>query len=226
MSKGRSILFILLGVIASFLVYVGISNRNQPQMSFRQKILRTIYPALMWVTRLSGKNTTVLMRSGIDPRNSLYDLSIQTVSGDSLPLANFRGKYLLIVNTASDCGYTAQYAELQQLYAQYGDKLTIIGVPSNEFKEQEKGTATDIENFCKRNYGVTFILLEKSIVKKDAEQHPVYQWLTDSQKNGWNTQGPSWNFSKYLIDEQGRLTHYMDPSVSPLDTRVVRAITH
>jgi glutathione peroxidase len=224
MSKGRSILFVLLGVIASFLVYVGVSNRNQPNMSFRQKILRTIYPALMWMTRISGKNTTVLMRSGIDPRNSLYDLSIKTVSGDTLPLAQFRGKYLLIVNTASDCGYTGQYEELQQLQDRFADQLQIIAFPSNDFKEQEKGTNQEIASFCQRNYGVRFPVANKGGVLRHAGQQPVFDWLTDPNQNGWNSLNPQWNFAKFLVDREGRLIRYFGPSVSPLSEDVLSAL--
>jgi len=136
----------------------------------------------------------------------------------------YKVKKVLIVNTASDCGYTAQYAELQSLYTQFGDRLIILGFPCNQFKEQEKGSDQDIASFCQVNYGVTFPLFQKSDVKKGLNQHPVYQWLTDSAKNGWNTQEPVWNFSKYLLDEEGRLTHYIDPSVSPLDPRLIKAI--
>ena len=123
----------------------------------------------------------------------------------------------MIVNTASECGYTAQYAELQQLYTKYADQLTIIGFPSNDFKEQEKGTDDEIAAFCKVNFGVTFPLAKKSSVLKGLGQNEVFQWLTMKEMNGWNEQQPTWNFSKYLIDEKGRLTHYFDPSVVPTE---------
>ena len=216
---------VLIGAILSVVLFF-FATRNNRSMSLRQQLLKKFYPALLWLTGAANKNNRFIEHRPQDPPLSFYELTATTINGQPFAFSTLKGKKVLLVNTASDCGYTAQYAELQQLYAQFGDKLTIIGVPSNEFKEQEKGTATDIENFCKRNYGVTFILLEKSRVKKGVEQHSVYQWLTDPQKNGWNTQGPVWNFSKYLVDEQGRLTHYMDPSVSPLDTRVVNAISH
>ena len=220
MSKGRSVLFILLGVIASFLVYVGVSNRNQPHMSFRQKVLRTLYPALMWVTRLSGKNTTVLMRTGVDPKKSIYDLSINTNAGDTLSLSGFRGKYLMLVNTASDCGYTGQYEELQQLQNRFADRLQIIAFPSNDFKEQEKGTDGEIASFCQRNYGVRFPVASKgNVLRKDGQQ-PVYDWLTDPNQNGWNSLNPQWNFAKFLLDREGRLIRYFGPSVSPLSEDV------
>jgi glutathione peroxidase len=135
-----------------------------------------------------------------------------------------QGKKVLLVNTASDCGYTAQYKELQQLQDRFADRLVIIGFPANDFKEQEKGDNASIADFCQRNYGVRFQLAQKTSVVSGPLQHPVYRWLTDSSQNGWNTKAPSWNFSKYLVDEEGRLTHYFDPSVSPLSEALIKAL--
>lgn len=135
-----------------------------------------------------------------------------------------KGKKVLIVNTASNCGYTHQYAELQELYRSHSDTLTIIGFPSNNFREQEKGSDEEIATFCQVNYGVTFPLAKKSDVLKGEGQNKVFEWLTNKQLNGWNEQEPSWNFSKYLINEQGLLTHYFDPAVSPLSTEVRQAV--
>jgi glutathione peroxidase len=129
-----------------------------------------------------------------------------------------------LVNTASNCGYTNQYEELQQLYEQYNNRLVILGFPSNDFKEQEKGNDDEIARFCKINYGVTFPLMKKSVVIKGAGQNPVFQWLSDAAQNGWNTKTPSWNFSKYLVNESGMLTHYFDPAISPLSKEVLAAI--
>ncbi len=100
----------------------------------------------------------------------------------------------------------------------------IIGFPANDFKEQEKGNDAEIAQFCKLNFGVTFPLAKKSIVIKEKDQNSVYRWLTDSTQNGWNNRQPSWNFCKYIVDEQGRLTHYFGASVSPLDERLVEII--
>ena len=105
------------------------------------------------------------------------------------------------------------------------EKLVIIGFPANDFKEQEKGTDEEIAKFCKVNYGVSFPLMKKSIVIKSSQQNPVYQWLTDSTKNGWNDQSPSWNFTKYIVNEGGVLTNYFGPSVSPLSKDVTKAIS-
>ncbi|MEN9497614.1 MAG: hypothetical protein RL750_513 [Bacteroidota bacterium] len=223
MNKGRSILFIVIGILAGFFAYVGISQRNS-QMSFRQKILRTLYPALMWMTRLSGKNTTVLMRSGIEPRSSIYDLSVNTLSGDTLSFADHRGKFLLLVNTASDCGYTGQYAELQTLQDRFSDRLQIVAFPSNDFKEQEKGSDAEIAGFCQRNYGVRFPVASKGIVLRISGQQPVFDWLTDPNKNGWNSLNPQWNFAKFLLDREGRLIRYFGPSVSPLSEDVLMVL--
>lgn len=136
----------------------------------------------------------------------------------------FKGKKILFVNTASDCGYTDQYDALQKLYEDNKDKLMIIGFPANDFKEQEKGTDEEIAQFCKINYGVTFPLVKKTSVIPGHDQHPVFQWLSDKTKNGWTNKKPSWNFSKYLVNEDGILTNYFDPSISPTSREVVAAI--
>ena len=102
--------------------------------------------------------------------------------------------------------------------------MVVIGFPANDFKEQEKGTDAAIAEFCKKNYGITFPLAQKSVVIKSAEQNPVFQWLTDSTKNGWNSKPPGWNFSKYLVNEKGVLTNYFGSSVSPLGNDVINVI--
>jgi len=130
----------------------------------------------------------------------------------------------LLVNTASDCGYTDQYAGLQKLSEKFEDKLVVIGFPANDFKQQEKGTDKEILEFCKANYGVSFPLMQKSSVLHSATQNPVYKWLTDSSLNGWNNKPPSWNFTKYVVDENGVLTNYFGPSISPLSKAVIKSI--
>lgn len=162
---------------------------------------------------------------GIKAPRSVYDLSVILNNGDNLPLASLQGKKLLLVNTASNCGYTNQYADLQNLYEQYKDRLIIIGFPANDFHEQEKGNDEEIAQFCKVNFGVSFPLARKSVVVKSPEQNPVFAWLTHKAQNGWNEQEPSWNFSKYLVNERGVLTHYFDPSVSPLSEIVTSAVS-
>lgn len=158
------------------------------------------------------------------PPVPFHSLSVVLNNGQELSFEKLRGKKVLLVNTASDCGYTPQYAELQKLYEHSKDDLEILAFPANDFKEQEKGDDSEIASFCSLNYGVRFPLAKKSVVKKDVAQHPVFQWLTSRAKNGWNDQPPSWNFAKYLVNEEGVLTHYFEPAVSPLSNDVVQAV--
>lgn len=221
MRKLKRLIIVLLLLITVFVVYVEIVNRNSKNMTYRQKVLKAVYPAFMWITKLTGTNTKKMKNeSAKSPVVSFYDLSATQIDGKELKFADFKGKKLLLVNTASDCGYTNQYADLQKLYDQFKNKLLVIGFPANDFKEQEKGSDEEIAQFCQKNYGVTFPVMKKSVVIKSAQQNPVYQWLTDSSKNGWCNQQPSWNFSKYLVDENGVLTNYFDPSVSPLSNEI------
>lgn len=193
--------------------------------SIKQRFLQMAYPVLMRITRLVGANATVLHNTNnTPPPADVYRLSVTLNNGTPLPLEQFRGRKLLLVNTASNCGYTGQYEELQALWTQHKGKLEIIGFPANDFKEQEQDGDAAIAQFCKINYGVQFPLAQKSQVVKGRGQNPLFNWLSCQSQNGWNEQAPQWNFSKYLIDEQGRLTHYFGPSVSPLDKTVKAAI--
>jgi glutathione peroxidase len=158
------------------------------------------------------------------PTTPIYDLNVPLNGGKSVLLNNYKGKKLLLVNTASNCGYTGQYNELQELYEQYKNKVEIIAFPANDFAEQERGTDREIAQFCQVNFGVTFPLAKKSVVINSKEQNPIFKWLTDKKQNGWNDQAPSWNFSKYLLNEEGVLTHYFDPSISPMSEEVLQAI--
>ena len=182
----------------------------------RQKILKAFYPLLTGITKLTGKNSKAhLSDTRVQPPVSFFSLSVKLNNGQELQFDSLRGKKVLLVNTASDCGYTAQYDELQRLQEMNKDKLVIIGFPANDFKEQEKGTDAEIAEFCRVNYGVTFPLAVKSSVKKGTDQHEVFNWLSNSKKNGWNEKAPIWNFSKYLISDNGELLGYFEPSVSP-----------
>jgi glutathione peroxidase len=205
--------------------YVEIVNRNSANMTYRQKVLKAVYPALMWMNKVTGKKSKVMSNDKTtSPPQSLYNLSVQLNTGNTLRFDSLKGKKILIVNTASNCGYTNQYEDLEKLYEKYKDKLAIIGFPANDFKEQEKGTDEEIAQFCKLNYGVQFSLAKKSSVIKSDLQNEVFKWLTDKSKNGWNEQQPTWNFSKYLIDENGALIKYFDPAVSPASDEVIKAI--
>ncbi len=194
-------------------------------MTKKQKILKLVYPVWLGFTRLIGKNAkTMGNQENKKPTTSIYDLQVELNNGQKLDLSTFKGKKLLFVNTASDCGYTPQYADLQALYETNKDKLVVIGFPANDFGEQEKGSNEEIASFCQVNFGVSFPLVKKSTVKKGPDQNPVFEWLSDSGLNGWNDQGPVWNFSKYLVDEEGNLLHYFEPSVSPTGPEIGNAI--
>lgn len=222
--KLKIALVVVLVFIIAFAVYVEVANRNSKNMTYRQKVLKAVYPVWMWWAKLTGKNTKELSGTK-QPPISFYSLKAALNNGDTLDFSSLHGKKVMLVNTASDCGYTNQYSDLQKLSEQYKGRLVVIGFPANDFKEQEKGTDDEIAKFCKANYGVTFPLAKKSVVIKTAQQNPVYQWLTDSSKNGWNEKQPSWNFTKYIVNENGVLTNYFGPSISPLSRDVVKSIT-
>lgn len=151
---------------------------------------------------------------------SFYDLSFRAINGDLISLAQFKGKRVLLVNTASECGYTPQYKELQSLHEQHGDNIVIIGFPANNFGEQEPADNASIANFCERNFGVTFLLAEKSDVIGD-KANAVFKWLGTKELNGWNEEKPNWNFCKYLVDTKGELTAFYSSAVSPLSAEIV-----
>lgn len=183
-----------------------------------------IYPLLRRFNRKREKGI-VLVNSAMDaPRQSLYELSVSMPDGAVISLQDLAGRKILLVNTASNCGYTAQFAELQSLHSRMQQKLAIIAFPANDFKEQEMGDDKQIAEFCSINYGVTFPVARKGVVVKSPKQQPVYRWLTSPDANGWCDHAPDWNFSKYLINEEGVLTHYFGPAVSPLESVVLKAI--
>ena len=158
------------------------------------------------------------------PASSFYDLKVVLNNGNSHDFTEFKGKKVILVNTASNCGYTGQYSELQTLHERYGDTIKIIAFPANDFAGQEKSNDSEIAQFCKVNYGVTFPVAKKGIVIKESEQQQVFKWLSDKTLNGWNEHAPDWNFGKYIINENGILTHYFGPSVSPLDENFLNAL--
>lgn len=147
---------------------------------------------------------------------SIYesDVKIKDIDGNAIDFQAFKGKKLLIVNVASECGYTPQYADLQALYEANKDDLMIIGVPCNQFGGQEPGSAMQIKSFCQQNYGVQFLITEKVDVKGDA-QHPLYTWLTSKASNGKLDSTVKWNFQKYLISEEGELLEMFPSKVKP-----------
>jgi len=220
----RRTLAVFLLLFVSFSVYVVIINRNSKQMTVRQKILKAVYPAFIWLTKKSANQKSIASVNKTTPPVSFYSLKATAINGSAFDFGQLKGKKVLIVNTASDCGYTAQYDELEKLYNAYKDKLVIIAFPSNDFKDQEKSSDKEIEQFCKLNYGITFPLMQKCVVKKRENQQEVFKWLTGAGSNGWNSKQPEWNFSKYLVDEQGFLLNYFPPGISPLDKKITALI--
>ena len=193
-------------------------------MTLRQKFLQIVYPVMMWVTQRTDTNTASLANVSADPLIPLYSLPATLTNGSQLDLNSYRGKKILLVNTASDCGYTPQFDGLEELYQQFKESLVVLAFPANDFKEQEKGADENIAAFCKINFGVTFPLMKKSQVIKGAGQNEIFEWLTSKDKNGWNDQAPTWNFCKYLLNENGRLTHFFASSVDPLSSEVINAV--
>lgn len=195
------------------------------EMTLRQYILKSVYPIMMFFGKVfPAKNAFLSNDKNIIPTTSFYNLKATSIDGKEISFSTFKGKKIMIVNTASDCGYTAQYDELEKLYQQNKNNLIIIGFPANDFKEQEKKSNNEIATFCKRNYGVSFLLMQKSHVLKNTEQNEVFNWLTHASKNGWCNQQPIWNFNKYIINETGILINFASSNISPLDKRILKAI--
>ena len=155
--------------------------------------------------------------------NSIYDFTLPSIDGKEISLSQFKGKKILIVNTASECGYTPQYAELEELYKTHSDKLEILGFPANNFGGQEPGSNAEIQSFCSKNYGVTFTMFSKISVK-GSDQHPLYQWLSSKESNGWCESNPDWNFAKYLINEKGELIKFFPASVGPMSEELIKSL--
>lgn len=145
---------------------------------------------------------------------------VKLIDGTEADYSQFKGKKVLIVNTASECGYTPQYEDLEKLHQAYKDKLIILGFPANNFGGQEPGTNEEIKKFCTSEYNVTFPMFEKISVLGD-DMAPIYKWLTGKDLNGWNDQQPKWNFNKYLLDEDGNLLKYYSSAVKPMSEEIV-----
>jgi len=173
LSKLKLLLIVFSILIITFFTYVEIANHNSKNMTYRQKVLKAVYPAWMWFTKLTGKNSRELSGAK-EPPVSFYNNKAIAINGDTLDFSTLKGKKILVVNTASDCGYTNQYDDLQKLAATYKDKLIVLGFPANDFKEQEKGTNDEIAKFCKANFGVTFPLMQKKCCNKIATTKPRF----------------------------------------------------
>jgi len=159
----------------------------------------------------------------LTPMTSFYDFKMNDINGKPVDFSNFKGKKVLIVNVASQCGYTSQYKDLEELHEKFGGKVTIIGFPANNFGGQEPGTNSEIATFCTKNYGVKFQIFEKISVK-GSDTAPLYKWLSSKELNGWNDNAPSWNFCKYLVNEKGELIKFFKSGVKPMDGEIVDLI--
>lgn len=188
-------------------------------------IMTIIYTALtlLGCKQVKSKPENLIM----DGKSTFYEYissgtgaKVKTIDGADIDLSQYKGKKVLIVNVASECGYTPQYKDLETLYETYKDKLVILGFPANNFGGQEPGSNEEIKKFCTENYSVTFPMFEKISVTGD-DQHPIYKWLTSKDLNGWNDQQPKWNFNKYLLDEEGKLLKYYSSAVKPLSDDIV-----
>ncbi len=155
---------------------------------------------------------------------SIYEFKLPELeSGAMVDLAQYKGKKLVILNVASKCGYTPQYADWEAFYKAHGEDIVVLGFPANNFMGQEPGSNEDIASFCSKNYGVSFPMFQKVSVKGD-DIHPLYQWLSQKDKNGWNDQAPTWNFCKYVINEKGELVSFFPSGVKPDDVEFKKAV--
>lgn len=164
---------------------------------------------------------SLILLSFMPATKTIYDFKVPSIDGKTIDFAQFKGKKILIVNTASECGYTPQYEGLQKLYDAYKDKLVIVAFPANNFGGQEPGTNNEIQSFCKKNYGVTFPIAAKVSVKGD-DIHPLFKWLTNKSENDVMDVTILWNFNKFLIDENGKLIQYFNSNIVPMSKDITQ----
>ena len=180
----------------------------------KSKFLRLLVPVLLLATYVYAKPHVP---------SSIYGFTVTSLDGKTINFAKYRGKKILIVNTASQCGNTPQYAGLEKLYKKYHGKLVIVGFPANNFGAQEPGSNEEIATFCQKNYSVSFPMAAKISVKGD-DTAPIYQWLTQKKYNNYKDSEVRWNFQKYLINEKGQLIAVFDPKVQPESEEIASAI--
>ena len=181
-----------------------------------------------------NKNIKIVMKSflivlilfctmSVQSKESIHNISIKDIDGNLIELSSFKGKYILFVNVASNCGFTKQYTDLQALYQKYMSDLVVIGLPCNQFGAQEPAREEEIKQFCTKNFGVSFILTEKIDVKGN-NISPLYAWLTDKKYNGVLNSSVKWNFQKYLVDRDGDLINYFYSTTNPLSDKITSLI--
>jgi len=154
---------------------------------------------------------------------SIHQFKVPSIDGKTIDFSKFKGKKILIVNTASECGYTPQYSDLERLYKAHGSKLVIVGFPANNFGGQEPGSNAEIKDFCQKNYGVSFIMAEKVSVK-GSDIHPLFSWLTKKTANGVMDAEIKWNFTKFLLDENGQLIKVFPSGVNPMSEEITKLL--
>ncbi|MER2997805.1 glutathione peroxidase [Pontibacter populi] len=187
-------------------------------------------PVLAMMVACSGNNNTntatgnaqtdKTMATETQTQQGFYDFKMATLEGREVDFSQYKGKKVLLVNTASECGFTPQYKDLQELHKTHGDKVVIVGFPANNFGGQEPGSSEDIAAFCEKNYGVTFQMMDKISVVGD-DQHPLYTWLA---QNAPNNEEPNWNFCKYLVNEQGEVVAFFPSKAKPMGEEILAAI--
>ncbi len=180
----------------------------------RSRKLYSLITSLLCFLTGCSKKITEAPTTQSQPPTPFYNLSATTIDGQEQSMAAYKGKYILVVNVASHCGYTPQYTQLEELYTTYSDRLVVLGFPANNFLWQESGSNESIKSFCTLTYNVTFPMFAKISVKGN-DMSPMYQWLTNAKLNGWNNEQPSWNFNKYLISPDGRLLAHFGSKILP-----------
>ena len=161
----------------------------------------------------------IISYTSSNAQKSIYDIAINDIGGNSIDLNEFKGKHILFVNVASECGFTPQYEGLEELHQQFKEGLVVIGLPCNQFGGQEPGVEKEIQQFCVKNFGVSFLMTEKIEVKGE-NKHPIYNWLTEKKINGKSSSSVKWNFQKYIVDGEGDFVNYFYSTTKPMSTKI------
>jgi glutathione peroxidase len=197
----------------SIIIFVSLSLVTLFGM-FNFKLLKNIF---------SKKNKHYEMSGSAFAKGSLYTFTMNGIDGKPVSLEKYKGKKVVIINVASKCGFTPQYADWQKFHDTHGEKVVVLGFPANDFMKQEPGSNSEIAGFCQKNYGVTFQMFEKIDVT-GGKQHELFKWLSSKELNGWNNNAPTWNFCKYVINEKGELTHFFESNIKPNNSEFKKAV--
>jgi len=188
-------------------------------------LITTLAMGLNFMKMFSDKKEVRTMPTNAAAKASIYDFKIKSLDGKQvIDFAQYKGKKIVILNVASKCGFTPQYADWEAFYEKNKDKVVVLGFPANDFMMQEPGSNSEIAEFCQKNYGVTFQMFDK-IEVTGKNKHPLYKWLSDKSLNGWNDQEPSWNFCKYVVDENGNLVSFFASEIKPNNPEFIKAIS-